>query len=314
VNSQQYLSVKGAGTGGCPDVAPAPGGSPQHVQAEVIAASAIGPYRRLSFLAPGIARTSVAGQFLSLRTGGGIGSPLRRCFAILDADPPAGTVSIAFSALGMGTRWLAQRKINDVLNVVGPLGVGFSLPDSPAKLLFVAGGHGGAGVFRAVREAAQSGHKVHVVSVAATEVQLFMPHEMEYLSDSVFAVVEPVRSGSLRPLAEHLASEIRLRQPDVIYGCGSMPLLESLAKEASKAGILALVATETAMACGFGVCMTCVLPIRGADGVTRMIRSCCEGPVFRGDSVQWHEIGRPLEEPRMPASCLPTQEGRLTCL
>ena len=41
------------------------------------------------------------------------------------------------------------------------------------------------------------------------------------------------------------------------------------------------------MACGVGVCMTCVMPVTGNDGVTRMVRSCVEGPVFRGDRVRW---------------------------
>lgn len=290
--------------GSCPQ--PAPGGSPQRVQAEVIGASAIGRYRRLSFLAPGIARTSIAGQFLSLQTGGGIGTPLRRCFAILDVDRAAGAVSIAFSAVGAGTKWLAQCTIGDVLNVVGPLGVGFSVPHFPASLLFVAGGHGGAGIFRALREAAEDSHKIHVVSVAAAEEQFFMPREMEYLADSVLAVVTDIKSGTPHAFAERLASQITLHQPDVIYGCGSMTLLEMVAKEAARARVPALVATETAMACGFGVCMTCVLPIRGEDGVTRMIRCCSEGPVFRGDSVQWHEIGQVPGEPRMPAARLPS--------
>ena len=45
------------------------------------------------------------------------------------------------------------------------------------------------------------------------------------------------------------------------------------------------------MACGSGVCMTCVLPVIGGDGVTRMVRSCVDGPVFRGDLVRWDDIG-----------------------
>jgi dihydroorotate dehydrogenase electron transfer subunit len=47
------------------------------------------------------------------------------------------------------------------------------------------------------------------------------------------------------------------------------------------------VAVEESMACGVGVCMTCVMPVTGNDGVTRMVRSCVEGPVFRGDRVRW---------------------------
>ncbi len=45
------------------------------------------------------------------------------------------------------------------------------------------------------------------------------------------------------------------------------------------------------MACGIGVCMTCVLPVVGEDGVTRMVRSCVDGPVFRGDLVRWDDVG-----------------------
>jgi len=50
-------------------------------------------------------------------------------------------------------------------------------------------------------------------------------------------------------------------------------------------------AVEEAMACGVGVCMTCVLPVIGSDGITRMVRSCVDGPVFRGESVRWDDVG-----------------------
>jgi dihydroorotate dehydrogenase electron transfer subunit len=55
-------------------------------------------------------------------------------------------------------------------------------------------------------------------------------------------------------------------------------------------GAVAQVAVEESMACGIGVCMTCVLPVTGSDGATRMVRSCVEGPVFRGDRVRWDAI------------------------
>src|SRR5262249_30009637 len=51
------------------------------------------------------------------------------------------------------------------------------------------------------------------------------------------------------------------------------------------------VAVEEAMACAVGVCMTCVLPVVGSDGITRMVRSCVDGPVFRGEQVRWDDVG-----------------------
>ncbi len=85
-----------------------------------------------------------------------------------------------------------------------------------------------------------------------------------------------------------------------------MGMLAALAQLAADRGIASQCAVEEAMACGVGVCMSCVLPIIGDDGVTRMVRSCTEGPVFFGDRVRWGEIGS------IPSDCLgaPTGPGR----
>jgi dihydroorotate dehydrogenase electron transfer subunit len=66
-----------------------------------------------------------------------------------------------------------------------------------------------------------------------------------------------------------------------------MGMLRSLTDVSTAHGAVAQVAVEESMACGVGVCMTCVMPVTGTDGATRMVRSCVEGPVFRGDRVRW---------------------------
>jgi dihydroorotate dehydrogenase electron transfer subunit len=70
-----------------------------------------------------------------------------------------------------------------------------------------------------------------------------------------------------------------------------MPMLREVSAIAADYGIPAQCAVEEAMACGIGVCMTCVLPVVGDDGRTRMVRSCVEGPVFRGERVRWADVG-----------------------
>jgi dihydroorotate dehydrogenase electron transfer subunit len=70
-----------------------------------------------------------------------------------------------------------------------------------------------------------------------------------------------------------------------------MKMLQAVAEVASSHGLMSQCAVEESMACGIGVCMTCVLPVIGDDGVTRMVRSCVEGPIFRGDRVRWSDIG-----------------------
>jgi hypothetical protein len=78
---------------------------------------------------------------------------------------------------------------------------------------------------------------------------------------------------------------------DVIYACGPMPMLRQVTVLAGRYDIPVQAAVEEAMACGVGVCMTCVLPVIGSDGITRMARSCVDGPVFRGEQVRWDDVG-----------------------
>ena len=78
---------------------------------------------------------------------------------------------------------------------------------------------------------------------------------------------------------------------EVVYACGPMAMLQAVTEVASSLGVPTQCAVEESMACGIGVCMTCVLPVRGEDGVTRMLRSCVDGPVFRGEQVRWDDVG-----------------------
>jgi len=103
----------------------------------------------------------------------------------------------------------------------------------------------------------------------------------------------PTLLGSSDVVAAALVHELqaRLSQAGVVYGCGPMAMLRSVTDIAAAHGAVAQVAVEESMACGVGVCMTCVMPVTGNDGVTRMVRSCVEGPVFRGDRVRWDAFG-----------------------
>jgi dihydroorotate dehydrogenase electron transfer subunit len=88
-------------------------------------------------------------------------------------------------------------------------------------------------------------------------------------------------------VSDVLPDVIRRSHADVVYGCGPMAMLRAITDVATAEGAVAQVAVEESMACGVGVCMTCVMPVVGNDGQTAMVRSCVEGPVFRGDRVRW---------------------------
>jgi dihydroorotate dehydrogenase electron transfer subunit len=92
-------------------------------------------------------------------------------------------------------------------------------------------------------------------------------------------------------VTDRLTQVIHEARTDVIYACGPMGMLRQVTTLASRYDIPVLALVEESMACGIGVCMTCVLPVVGEDGVTRMVRSCVDGPVFHGDLVRWDDVG-----------------------
>jgi dihydroorotate dehydrogenase electron transfer subunit len=92
-------------------------------------------------------------------------------------------------------------------------------------------------------------------------------------------------------VTDRLTQVIHEARTDVIYACGPMGMLRQVTALAGRYDIPVLTLVEESMACGIGVCMTCVLPVIGDDGVTRMVRSCVAGPVFRGETVRWDDIG-----------------------
>src|SRR6185437_11621345 len=92
-------------------------------------------------------------------------------------------------------------------------------------------------------------------------------------------------------VTDPLPDAIRRVKAEVVYACGPMPMLHAVATIARAHAIHAQVAVEEAMACGIGVCMTCVLPVVGEDGRSRFVRSCVDGPVFDASRVRWDDVG-----------------------
>jgi dihydroorotate dehydrogenase electron transfer subunit len=122
---------------------------------------------------------------------------------------------------------------------------------------------------------------------AATETKLFGVEQAHRCADGVTVTTDDGSAGTRGWVSDVLPEVIRRSGAAVVYGCGPMGMLRSITEVAAGEGAVAQVAVEESMACGVGVCMTCVMPVQGNDGVTRMVRSCVEGPVFRGDQVRW---------------------------
>jgi dihydroorotate dehydrogenase electron transfer subunit len=275
---------------------------PVQVTGEILSLKKNGAYWSLVVAAPGIAEQVRPGHFVAVGVGGPESSMLlRRAFSVYAASERGvygGTVEFVFAVHGKGTEWLARQRQGDPLDVVGPLGRPFKLPKEPVTATLVGGGYGTAPLFGLAEALRAKGCRVDFVVGAATADRLFGALEAKRMSSSVAFTTDDGSHGEQGVVSDVLPEVLARTKSDLVYACGPMPMLRAVAEIAAAQGIPSQVAVEESMACGIGVCMTCVLPVRGDDGVTRMVRSCVEGPVFMGEQMRWDALGS------VPADCL----------
>jgi dihydroorotate dehydrogenase electron transfer subunit len=265
---------------------------PLQTSAEVVSIRPAGDYYRLALVASGIAERTRPGQFAALAVGGPRSSMLlRRAFSIHRVDADADTVEIVFAVHGKGTAWLAELRPGDPVDVAAPLGRPYSIPDRPVASVLVGGGYGSAPMFGLAERLRERGCAVHLVLGAASEPRLFGVAQAERLADSVTVTTEDGSVGVRGLVTDVLPDLIRRTHAGAVYACGPMGMLRVVATVAERHELASQCAVEESMACGVGVCMTCVLPVVGDDGRTRMTRSCVDGPVFAGHRVHWDAIG-----------------------
>jgi dihydroorotate dehydrogenase electron transfer subunit len=266
---------------------------PLQVRGTVLTVRQVDAYHAITIVAPGIAARFKPGQFVAVAVGGPDTSMLlRRAFSIHDVRPDhGGTVEFVFSAGGRGTRWLAERRARDTLDLTGPLGRPFPVPRDPVSCLLVGGGYGSAALFALADRLRERRCSVDFLLGAASGDKVFGALTARRTGRSATITTVDGSLGVRGIVTDMLGQVIHEARTDVIYSCGPMAMLRQVTALARRYDIPVQVAVEEAMACGIGVCMTCVLPVVGSDGITRMVRSCVDGPVFRGEQVRWDEIG-----------------------
>jgi dihydroorotate dehydrogenase electron transfer subunit len=269
------------------------GRSQVQVSGTVLNVRRVDAYYAMTVVAPGIAARFRPGQFVAVAVGGPQTSMLlRRAFSIHGVRPDhGGTVEFVFATVGPGTRWLAERRTRDMIDIAGPLGRPFPMPRDPLSCLLVGGGYGSAPLFPLADRLRARGCTVDFLLGAASVDRVFGSLTARRSGRTATITTEDGSMGVRGVVTDVLSQVIHEARTDVVYACGPMPMLRQVTALAGRYDIPAQVLVEEAMACGTGVCMTCVLPVVGEDGVTRMTRSCVDGPVFRGDLVRWDDVG-----------------------
>lgn len=268
--------------------APPARNSPVQGLAVVVGSRPVSAYTELTLQAPDIAETAEPGQFVAFAVGGPTSALLlRRSIAI--AGVGGGRFSVVVAARGPGSSWLAARRPGDEVDVVGPLGRPFPLPPAGTPALLVGGGYGAAALVGLGGLLRSRGHEVAGVVGAGDTARLCSVDALAALAAPFIVTTDDGSTGRRGRVSGPVAELISAA--GVVYACGPMPMLRAVADLATDRGVPSWVAVEESMACGIGVCMTCVLPVIGADGRTRLSRSCLEGPVFGGDRVRFADVG-----------------------
>ncbi len=218
--------------------------------------------------APEIATSVRAGQFVNL--GWSPGPLLRRPFSVYRVDH--GRIEIVLKAVGDGTAQLLSMRVGDRLSCVGPLGHGFDLMSGLRSVVLISGGLGVAPMPLAAREAKSLGMRVTWVHGARTRDELCSESDG---NDVIWATDDGSKGFAGTAVAA-------APDADLVLACGPNRMLSAVAGRWPEA----LVAVETYMGCGTGVCLGCVVPLRGGG----YDRACKEGPVYRAADIDWASL------------------------
>lgn len=243
---------------------------------------------------PGLGASMRPAQFFMIGVAGS-DVLLRRPFSVCGlpgtfGDATPGTMQILYRVYGRATSLLASLGAGASLRVLGPLGRGFAPPRADATVVFVAGGIGVAPFPAFLRELSAGGRRVRMLYGARSAGELPLLEWFRERCDEVVVTTDDGSAGRsglvtdpLRALLDAPGAE-RLH----LYVCGPSPMLKAVARLAVARGVACDLSLEAPMACGFGVCLGCVVPTRGdGDGAMRYERVCVEGPVMPAERLAW---------------------------
>lgn len=238
-------------------------------------------YLRLSSNAE-LARMTRPGQFYQLKCPSAAGQHpfLLRPMSVYGVGPEAGTIEFLYNVTGAGTRALATLGIGDAMEIVGPLGNTFVLRPEFERILVVARGVGLATMAPLLKAAAQAGIAITAIMSARAPKDLMRDEFLRGAEADVHCVFDSDDSSSVSNVDTLVRRLLVEQHHDAIYTCGSHRLLMLLQKVLQDHPlILGEVAMEQRMACGMGVCLSCVRLFDDA-GDKQFLRVCREGPVF----------------------------------
>lgn len=229
---------------------------------------------------PPLAHESRCGCFVHIQCGE---KPLRRPISISEIDEKNGTITLVFEVRGEGTQWLSERGVGDEINILGPLGNGFfPEPDKPA--IFIGGGIGCPPMLGAAQT---YGENAEAILGFRSKEQMILLEKFQACCKCVDVTTNDGSFGTKGFVTDVLRDKLQSEPDAVVYACGPMPMLKSVAELCAKLQVKCYVSLEQHMGCGIGACLVCACKTHEKDG-EHMRHVCKNGPVFDAREVDFH--------------------------
>jgi dihydroorotate dehydrogenase electron transfer subunit len=227
-----------------------------------------GPYRLLTLKVPEIAVFAKPGQFVHVRCGQTLEPLLRRPISIHKIEADRGELMLLYQVVGRGTQLLAEKQPGEQVDIMGPLGRGFTLPEWVNRAVVVGGGIGAAPLLSLVETLVIAKVETTVILGARSGELLIGVEPMADLGVQVIMVTEDGSVGqpglvtaALKQLL-HKGSIGENSKLDYLYSCGPKPMLKAVTALALEYNLPGEVSLEERMGCGVGACLACVCKVR----------------------------------------------------
>ena len=224
-----------------------------------------------------IAAEAKPGEFCNIKVSDSTFPLLRRPFSICDVE--GDVISFQFNIVGEGTKILSQKQKGDIVDMIGPLGVGFDLSGEFENALIIAGGIGAAPFPFLIKKISENKNIISFVGGRSKK------DIIEYKLKNIIASTDDGSEGFHGNVVQLLDSEIHKydNTNTKIFACGPNPMLRALSEYTIEKGYECEISTESVMACGFGICQGCNVEGTHSD---RFLLVCKDGPVFKAEDVK----------------------------
>ncbi|MDH5661983.1 MAG: dihydroorotate dehydrogenase electron transfer subunit [Elusimicrobiota bacterium] len=276
------------------------------IEAKILENREIGPQRyKMSLSAPQIGRQARPGQFIHVRVSKSFPPLLRRPFSVHRAQGQE--VEIVYKIVGKGTEILSKRKRGEYLDIIGPLGNGYRLPQkkrgqvqylekSPtapsnmSDIILVAGGTGVASLLFLAESISVANPELSILVLigAKNREELLCEGDFTRLGCRVEVATENGTRGDKGLASDLLERFLPLsgdRPRPIVFACGPSEMLKRIGKICTKHRFPCQVSLEEHLGCGVGACLGCVVKVRGSTYTYK--RVCKDGPVFDAGELIW---------------------------